>query len=431
MVFKTIPNIALSLLLPLGLAACGGGGDGSTANSGQTQACTNGSSNAPACDNHQVSVPAPTYATDANELIAFNQINTIRQKMGIGLLAQNGALDTAAAAHANYIKVNNLCSMKASVDPGTGLLWIHSETVGKPGFTGAVPLSRANAAGYSGSYGSEVATCGSASSQFAANWFINSVYHRAGLLNPALRDVGIAVLPGAANVIATGYKIEAGVPVASFVGTYPFDGQTGVTTGFKHAVESPRPLPDINPVDQRFVGNPVSIQVANGNTLTVSSFELFDPAGNKLSARLLTAATDPARKLKSSAAYLVPLKPLAAGQTYRVVFTGTDNGLNLTKSWSFTTADKIDLLPAGNLVMKGTDTLRITVKTPSGYWSIKNYSVDRVPGDMSPSPGFKDDQDGTTITGSGAVSNTLVLHLMFYDRADPAITLAATVTVTP
>ncbi|WP_042882848.1 CAP domain-containing protein [Cupriavidus necator] len=54
----------------------------------------------------QASVPEPTYAVGSGHLALFRAVNALRQKLGVGLLAQDMALDTAAQAHAVYLNTH-------------------------------------------------------------------------------------------------------------------------------------------------------------------------------------------------------------------------------------------------------------------------------------------------------------------------------------
>ncbi|WP_434034705.1 hypothetical protein [Cupriavidus sp. a3] len=50
----------------------------------------------------------PTYAEGSGQLALFKGVNTLRQKFGVGLLAQDAALDTAAQAHAVYLNAHSV-----------------------------------------------------------------------------------------------------------------------------------------------------------------------------------------------------------------------------------------------------------------------------------------------------------------------------------
>ena len=93
------------------LGACGGGGvaPGPPAPSPATPIAA------------QLAVPRPV-GYDADRLAAFDRLNEIRLSAGLGMLAQNAAMDRAAQAHADWIIANDS--------------FTHEEVLGSPGFTG-------------------------------------------------------------------------------------------------------------------------------------------------------------------------------------------------------------------------------------------------------------------------------------------------------
>ncbi len=56
----------------------------------------------------RMNVADPTYAEGSGQLALFKGVNTLRQKFGVGLLAQDAALDTAAQAHAVYLNAHSV-----------------------------------------------------------------------------------------------------------------------------------------------------------------------------------------------------------------------------------------------------------------------------------------------------------------------------------
>ena len=99
----------ITLAVTMTLTACGGGGASTTASNNGTNS---GSGTPPVTTppvttppvttppvttpgnngNLQTSVPAPTYAASTPELFTFNEINTFRKALGLGLISQNAAL---------------------------------------------------------------------------------------------------------------------------------------------------------------------------------------------------------------------------------------------------------------------------------------------------------------------------------------------------
>ena len=67
-------------------------------------------------------------------------------------------------------------------------------------------------------------------------------------------------------------------------------------------------------------------------TLTVTTFTVRPRGGDALTVQRI----DPLASYKTAAS-IVPLAPLRAGTTYEVSFSGTLNGVPVTREWSFTT----------------------------------------------------------------------------------------------
>jgi len=195
---KNVIKLAvISIAAALALSACGGGGgdggsNGSTA--GGTQPTTPTSPSTPGGPTSippQTSVPAPTYPSDSPSSVMFSTLNAYRQAMGVGLMKQDTVLDKAAIAHANY----GLQNVPSRAISALG----HDESASLPGYTGASPVQRAQAAGAPstewvgevafGGYGPVVQTTGAD----CANTWLNSVYHLQGVTaNSESMGVGVA-----------------------------------------------------------------------------------------------------------------------------------------------------------------------------------------------------------------------------------------------
>ena len=116
---------------------------------------------------------------------------------------------------------------------------------------------------------------------------------------------------------------------------YPADTQTGVPTDFDPAEEFPNPMPG-----HKLVGYPVSIQVDARQAFSVQSFELYELVPNTprraLEANLLTHARD--AETPAHAAALIPVSPLAPLTIHQVVFSGSVDGIPVSRTWEFLTA---------------------------------------------------------------------------------------------
>ncbi|MFL9876657.1 CAP domain-containing protein [Paraburkholderia megapolitana] len=365
--------IAAAASLAVLLAACGGGGGGSSAGSGATTPAsgTSGASAPATALPPQSSVPAATYTSNSPAAQIFTTINGYRQQLGVGQMRQDTVLDTAALAHANYEQAN--------LASGAITGYAHDEASTLPGFTGAWPLQRAQAAGapknewvgevVGGAY--EANPPGTPGTDCANEW-LDTVYHLQGVTsNTESMGVGVAsstptsTTPGVGSTCVLDMGTSTGVGASPDTGNTadtntvpyaggqqfaanlivhaPVSGETGVLTAMH--VETPNPAPDVS-----VPGHPVMVRVnaQKGDTLTVSSFQLVDPNGAIVPARILVpqsavsgsgagVTADPNNGLLNGVAFLLPLGSLKANTTYTATFSGSRDGTPMSTSWSFTT----------------------------------------------------------------------------------------------
>ncbi|QYY27901.1 CAP domain-containing protein [Cupriavidus pinatubonensis] len=341
----------LAALLPVALTACGGGGGGGD-NSAQTPMAPPPTARAP-----QTNVPAPTYVAGSGRLVMFQALNDVRDALGVGLLAQDAALDTAAQAHAEYLQANRIVG--------------HDEASANAGYYADTPLARARKAGAPDTeWIGEVAAAQGAGVDVAADargcfdqWY-STVYHLQGVIDNA-ESVGVGFVParngwfstcvlmfGTSTAVPPGPQANStpyagGQQMATHaIVTIPRAGEVAVQPGFNAGGEQPNPAPDLSAP-----GRPLMVYVngANGEVLTVSSFRLFDGTGAEVPTRALvseaakpgsmgSAVADPnGQYLRRNAVFLLPLAPLKSGATYTVSFAGARAGTPLSTSWSFTT----------------------------------------------------------------------------------------------
>ncbi|CAP63877.1 MULTISPECIES: CAP domain-containing protein [Cupriavidus] len=301
----------------------------------------------------RTSVPEPSYAKSSGQLALFNGVNALRRKLGVGLLMQDPALDTAAQAHAVYLSAHSVAQ--------------HDQSVGSLHFYATTPLLRARRAGVGDTqWVAEIvgAARGPDDSEIGAGcidqWY-HTVYHLQSLVtNQESMGIGFSdtgalglnhcVVDFGTNTATQPGPTPNGVPYgggqqidAEIFVTVPADGDTDVRPGFNFAGESPNPAPDL-PAP----GRPLMIY-ANGalaEVLSVEAFKLVDGNGAELPARVLVS---PAAKadgsngmadeyLRNNAAFLVPLAPLADREAYTASFSGTRAGKPVSISWTFRTA---------------------------------------------------------------------------------------------
>jgi uncharacterized protein YkwD len=303
----------LAALLAGALAACGGGGGGSPAST------TPGNGSDPLQQEPGAPVMTGNTAVDG-----ANWINYRRQQVGVGALARNAKLDTAAQGHSDYQRINNTIT--------------HTQTAGQPGFTGATLGDRLGNAGYAVvrpfAYGEVISATSSTSGFYQAEELVGAIYHRFVMFEPLFREIGT----GAASSTGGYTYFTADMATSAGYGTsvgrgkvvvYPFNNQTKVPLNFLSDNESPDPVPG-----QNEVGYPVSVHVDITSVLVVQSFTIKPHGGAALTVRQVdnASAGDP-----PSAAAIIPLSVLAAGTVYDVSFSGTVDGVAVSRSWSFTT----------------------------------------------------------------------------------------------
>lgn len=314
------------------LVACGGGGGGSTSSAPVAPP-------APLTATIVAAVPGATYVGEAAS--AFAVWNAERSQCGFGLLTQNPALDAAAIAHASYGALNNYVG--------------HDEIAGKPGFTGVAPTERMVGKGYAGSIYTtgEVMTGVAGAAQgltgaYAVRTLLSAPYHLRAMVD-SYRDVGIGMgnaATGANFVADLGYQTTSTPQLlaGNEVKTYPCDGTTGALPELRG--ETPNPVPgrdlSINPI-----GTPVLVRVRDGNTLvvkTTSMIQLSNGAAIPLR-QTVTATNDPnlssgLRYFRANEAYFAPDAALLPSSRYQVTVTGTNNGVDFSRTFIFTTGTR-------------------------------------------------------------------------------------------
>jgi len=285
----------------------------------------------------QMSVPAPV-GYDAERLAAFNRLDEIRLSAGLGMLAQNTAMDEAAQAHAQWMVTNDSFS--------------HTETEGTPGFTGTNWARRVETFGYSPGAGSEVMVEGAGGAD-GVEALVNMPYHRSALLAFEPDDVGIGWTAGTAaglsmplviDLTAPGIDAVRGLgqqaqPSINGVSVWPVDGAADVPIHLGDEIPNPVPARDV-----LSLGTPVSLTMAESWSISATSFALRrHDSGDVVPAQLLTNQNDPNSLIPHSFIAAVPLSALAPGTRYDVAFSGTaiDRGTTVAvpvvRNWSFTT----------------------------------------------------------------------------------------------
>ena len=264
--------------------------------------------------------PDPASAWAAGAARALAAVNAARAAAGLGPVRLDSRLTSSATSHAYYWLFNVL-------SPAVVGLGIHSESRGAVGFSGSQPWDRATAFGYPNQRVGEDITHHGSATDAVADW-VNSVYHRFGIMRPDLSVIGFG---SAAVGLLTIEDMEFGfAPARSATPVlYPGAGQTQVPATFVDN-ELPDPVPAGKP---RTTGYPVTVTFSLADAVTLSTFTLAGPDGTALAVYLLppSAATE-------NSASLLPAAPLKAGTTYSAHVVALVNGRRFDRTWSFTTA---------------------------------------------------------------------------------------------
>lgn len=337
--------------------ACGGGSGGNSTSSTVppvAQTCDNGATNYPDCSSIpaklQTTIVMPPYASGSEDLMVFNYFNDLRTTLGLGKLSYSAELDKASLNHSTYIKLNQVGGF--------------SETVGRPGFTGATLADRVIQAGYTDKLTGLGVSGGLAfgnSKLGALKSLLNSVYHRRILLQQMWTDVGssmmcISVDNTNCNRGANGEVIPDFLSMtvahknnvlqrnaSDFLMTYPMDKNTDVPISMVGETTNPFPQYPDGLVWGK-VGYPIEIAVEDSQTISVQTFTITEEGSTSpLAATMMTSQSDPNRLITKNEAFLIANTALKPMTKYTVTFVGTATTpgskviRSINKVWSFTT----------------------------------------------------------------------------------------------
>jgi uncharacterized protein YkwD len=283
---------------------------------------------------------------------ALDAANHYRSQMGLPPMRLHPALCDAAQAHNHYLSLNGR--------------FTHEQEASSRGFTGRMPWDRARAAGYPFGCAEDITSHSAPAA--AVEHLMAAPYHRVPFMEPA--PVALGVGSGAAGTVLE----FDGKPGAEGVVVYPADGQKGVPTNWD-GLENPSPLRFHSP--RGSVGYVVSYQVylPEGSGLVVKSAKLMAADGTDIACFRNTPSVD--EHLKNGV-LLIPQKPLKAGTIYRAnVEAATDDGKDLSKSWSFTTEPaQVVSAPVRKSVSASAGTMRLTVRSrPGGMGALLTFNI--------------------------------------------------------
>jgi hypothetical protein len=267
---------------------------------------------------------------NSQQQAVLERVNYYRILAGLAPVASSPRLLKAAQSHSGYLDSKDEMG--------------HHETdQSNPYYTGHSPFDRIVAADFRYEEAGEVvAREPSAHPPAAIDTLMTAIYHRFIILLGNVTDAGPGVTlkahRGTEELTVTvdfGAETLPPAPAPDALIVYPIDGHQDVPVDFNPTTEEPCPMPD-----HRLTGYPVSVQVDPRRVLAVESFALFEATsgngGLALDAELLTHAADPETPLHAAA--LIPTSPLRPATTYRVAFSGTVDGVAVSRTWQFATA---------------------------------------------------------------------------------------------
>lgn len=310
-------SFVAALVAAVTLAACGGGGS----SSGVTVAVET----APVTPT--VTLPVPTAADVLVEL------NRLRTGAGLPAVAVDSSVQRAAGSHAVYL---------AAGGAGSSL---HTELLGKTGFTGVTLSDRLAFAGYTGGSSSEVVCL--------ANPLLSNVSDPVRCLRglATIPFHGLELLSGHRDVGA-GWQLGAGnywlvVDMASKAGTYssvspddvrvwPCNGLTNVPNK-TFVNEVPAPVAGRN-LELSPIGTPIYIMGTEGGVIALTTFEIKHVTTGTTVAIVKVLGNAVSDGLPAWQRAILPDKPLAELSEYVATVSGlTASGKAFDKSCRFTT----------------------------------------------------------------------------------------------
>ncbi len=260
---------------------------------------------------------------------AIQTLSRYRQAMGLGVVTANDKLNQTARGHSQYLSALTDRDILSKLAPD-GTPEMHRERLGYPKFVGVTIGDRTKRFGYAYSAGEQVVFSERGNSGASVvDQLMATVYHRSGLLNPAWTELGVAVdTPDA--VLVMGEGASKGRVAADWLGVYPADQSSTGRIAFQNEV--PDPAPDRA---GQWLGLPISIHAAAGQTLKASRFDLLDARGAKVAGRLLEAKSD--ARIAKNELFFLPEQPLQYGARYSVDADISAGTTQKNLRWSFQT----------------------------------------------------------------------------------------------
>lgn len=275
----------------------------------------------------------------ASSRAALADVNRYRALGGERPMRLDLSLEGAARAHSSFF-YRNLARYGSDLTVS-----VHQEQPNWPGYVGRSPYARDVAFGFNGDGDSEVMAFGVPIGTGVRLW-IDSVYHRFGLLDPGLVDMGYGIsgkssqsqdLP--VTTIDAGYLASAEVPDRTPV-LWPARGLVGIPLSFEGG-EIPDPLQNF-PGASYPAGYPVTISFFGQRVQALRIASATLTAGTtRVPAYLLTPQNERNKAELGMNAALIPRSPLKANEVYEAQFRGSYQdpaGWHaFSYTWSFST----------------------------------------------------------------------------------------------
>jgi uncharacterized protein YkwD len=231
-------------------------------------------------------------------------ITARRAEVGLPPIAADRDVAAAAAAHANYLRLNSAHG--------------HDELVGAQGFTGVDVTARVRL--HTPTYGaSEVLSVFGGVQQPAAAIaeIFASPFHRGSILFDWAR-AGESVGGPNAGITVVDFADIAPVLTDTELVAYPYDGQTDAPLSWTD-IEQPDPMGANSGYFGAVVGYPITLSGSANAHIELTALELTDTRGKRVTCRIAPlSAADAGR----NTAVCTPRVPLAAATRYAVHATG-------------------------------------------------------------------------------------------------------------
>jgi len=314
----------------------------------------------------------PTIDSYAQEKLALNYLNKLRQEAGLIAFSSESSLKKASKNHALYLALHKRYG--------------HHEESNLTGFTGVFASQRVQYAGYNTSLIIENVSANNQNYKESIDGLFSAIYHRFAFLDFQADEIGIGIEQNSLSKESTAFVYTIGSNTLNqlykkdknpshksletalnthkdsnkkFI-TYPFPNQTDIPPAFFD--ELPDPLPDYD-----VSGFPISISFnpVHFKDIKLLKFELYNEKMESLETIIHDYKSDPNKRLNKFSFALFPLKRLAWNSHYSVKFLAQIDKEFITKTWSFKTKKtKIPL----HIIENNSSAVTITTNSPHLFY---------------------------------------------------------------